>query len=488
MTPTVLRRFPGIPGILLVVAASGACASRTPEQQVVDAAASALGGKTRILAVKTIVVEGDGTIANLGQDMTMDSSSQQFVVSGYRRAVDVANFRARTEQTRTPNFVYFQGPAPQKQIFGVDGSVGYNVAADGKATRTSGVVARDRAVDSYHHPVMLVRTALAPDAKLANVHTSGTERTVDVTTTGGMTFTLAIDAATGLPTRVVSMEDNPNLGDVAIETTFADYESVGGLKLPRQLTTKTDRYATSTLHVTKQTVDGDAGDLSAPQAAASSPPAPVAPAPVVTVEQIAPRIWLLAGQSHHSVVAEFADHLMLIEAPQNDARTLAVIAKARSLQPAKPLTQVVNTHHHFDHSGGLRAAVSEGLTVITQKGNEAFVRDDVQRAHAINPDALARHPQSLKVVTVDEDMELKDAAMTVDLIHVTGNPHSDTLLMAYFPRERVLVEVDAYSPGAAVQPFAANLRDNISAHHMRVDRIVPLHGPVATYADLLQAK
>ena len=38
--------------------------------------------------------------------------------------------------------------------------------------------------------------------------------------------------------------------------------------------------------------------------------------------------WLLAGGSHHSALFEFSDHLMLIDAPQNDARTLAVIAKA----------------------------------------------------------------------------------------------------------------------------------------------------------------
>ena len=89
---------------------------------------------------------------------------------------------------------------------------------------------------------------------------------------------------------------------------------------------------------------------------------------------------------------------MLIEAPQNDTRTLAVIAKARELRPDKPLTHVVDTHHHFDHSGGIRAAVSEGLAVIDAQGERRVsTRKPIGRAHTIVPDALAKNPKPLKV-------------------------------------------------------------------------------------------
>jgi hypothetical protein len=226
-------------------------------------------------------------------------------------------------------------------------------------------VAKDRRAEIYHHPIKIVRAALDPEAKLENPRTAGNERVVDVTTSNGLKFTLATDAATNLPTRVVSMTDNTNLGDVAIETSFADYQDVAGLKLPKRLTTKTDKYQTAEIRVTRQAIDGATGDLTAPQAAASAPAFAAPPPATVTAEELAKGIWFLGGQSHHSVLVEFADHLTLIEAPQNDTRTLAVIAKAKSLRPEKPLTQVINTHHHFDHSGGIRAAVAEGLTVIT---------------------------------------------------------------------------------------------------------------------------
>jgi glyoxylase-like metal-dependent hydrolase (beta-lactamase superfamily II) len=174
----------------------------------------------------------------------------------------------------------------------------------------------------------------------------------------------------------------------------------------------------------------------------------------------------------------------LIEAPQHDIRTLAVIAKARSLRPDKRLTQVVTTHHHFDHSGGVRAAVSEGLAVVTHKGNAAFFQTVVSRAHAIAPDALARNAKPLTLVAVDDQLEMTDATRTMILYPLAGNGHSDTMLMAYLPKERLLVEADLFSPGSATQPYAANLVDAIKSRHLKVDRIVPLHGAVARFDEL----
>jgi glyoxylase-like metal-dependent hydrolase (beta-lactamase superfamily II) len=473
-------------GALLAAAALNACAATTPEQQVVNDAAAALGGRDRLLAVKTIVLEGIGSNGNLLQDMTPEASGQTFLVSDYRRSIDIAGGRAKIEQTRTPQFAYFQGMAPQRQVFGIDGDVGYNVAASGAATRVPNTTARDRRIELLHHPLTIVGAALDPAATLTHARTAGGERLVDVTVAGRSTCTLAIDAVTRLPTRVVSMADNANLGDVAVETRFADYQDVAGLKLPARLTMKTDNYGTASLQLTRQQVNVNTGSLAAPPAAASAAPIDGAPAPVVTVEEIAAGIWLLAGQSHNSVLVEFDDHLMLIEAPQSEARTLAVIAAARNLRPGKPLTQLVSTHFHADHTGGLRAAVSEGLTVVTHQGNAAFYADVAKRPHTLAPDALARSPKSLKVETVAEEREIADRGMIVDLYHLAGNPHADTLLMAYFPRQRVLVEADAFSPGFATQPYAANLLEAIANRRLKVDRVVPLHGGVTPLRDVVR--
>ena len=309
---------------------------------------------------------------------------------------------------------------------------------------------------------------------------------LDITTADGLVFTLAIDAATKLPSYVTSRLNHTNLRDVSHQTSFADYEDVNGLMLPTGLTESTDDYQIIDLRVTAQSVDGDVGDLAAPDAATSATPMSGPPPANVTAEEVADGVWFLAGQSHHSVLVELSDHLMLIEAP-NEVRTLAVIAKARELVPDKPLTHLVNTHHHFDHSGGIRAAVSEGLVIITHASNASFYRELAERTSTIAPDALAQNPQSLTLETVDDEMTHEDDSMTVELYHIAGNPHAGSLLMAYLPRQRLLVEADAFSTGRNFQPFVANLLENVERRNLRVDRILPVHGGVVAYDELVSA-
>jgi glyoxylase-like metal-dependent hydrolase (beta-lactamase superfamily II) len=468
---------------LVAAALMISCGPRTPEQQFVEAAATALGGRDRVSAITTVVMEGQATAGNLGQDMTWEATGQQFNLSEYRRSVDALGRRARTEQTRTPAFLYFQGPQPVRQVSGVDDDIAYAVGAKGNATRASAAAARDRRLEVYHHPLTIVRAMLEPSTTIANLRDEGDGRAADVTI-GDATLVLEVDGR-GLPTAVSSQTTHPNLGDVTIETRFSDYQSVDGLNAPMRLTTLTDRHTTGEIRLTRYTFGGPA-DLAAPPDAAATQPSPP-PAPRVDATDVAKGIWWLAGQTHHSALVEFADHLMLIEAPQSEARTLAVIAKARELVPGKPLTQLVTSHHHFDHTAGMRAAIAEGMTIITHKANAAFVEEIARRPFTRQPDSLQKNPKAVDVRTVDDALTLEDAAMTVELYPISGNPHGDTLLMAYLPRERVLVEADAFSPGGTYHPYAQNLIENIQKRKLRVDRVVPLHGTIMSFADVVKA-
>ena len=471
--------MPRLAAVALLAVGAAACTQRTPEQQLVVDAAEALGGRARIDAVAVLTMEGTGTQYNLGQDMRPGLAGQTFTVSAFKREIDLAAPRLRTTQTRTPNFAYFQGPQAQTQVQGVDGEVAYNVGANGTPARGSAAAAADRRTERFHHPLVLLRVALAPTATLSAVRSEGAERVVDVTTDAGP-ITLAV-GSDGRPTRIQSPGSHINLGDVVISTTFADYADAGGLQLPTRVATKVDDFTTGTYQVKNTTAAS--GAVEAP-AEAKSAALPAAPAVNITVEEVAPGVWFLAGQSHHSAVIAFKDRLVMVEAPQSEARLLAAIARARELRPGTPLTHLVMSHHHFDHSTGLRAAIAEGLTIVTHAGNDAFVPAMAARPFTRTPDALAKTPKPVTVETVTDTRTITDGARSLVLYHVADNPHSDTMLMAYLPAERLLIEADAFSPGGTYHPYAANLLGHVQRLKLRVNRIIPLHGTIEPFSAL----
>jgi glyoxylase-like metal-dependent hydrolase (beta-lactamase superfamily II) len=241
---------------------------------------------------------------------------------------------------------------------------------------------------------------------------------------------------------------------------------------------------TAEFTATNQTVDGDASSTAAPAALASGA-APAAPVPMVVVEPMAKGLWFLGGGTHNSLLIEFKDHTTLIEVPQSDARGLAVIAKARELVPDKPLTEVITTHHHFDHTGGVRAAIFKGLRVITRPETAAMLQEVSKRPHTLVPDALAKDPKPLMVEAVSADRVMTDGTMTVNL-YLFADEHAQNMLYAYFPKERILWESDIYNQGFAVHPYAAGLMAELKKRNLKVDRIAPGHGKLATWAQFVK--
>ncbi|MCI0432075.1 MAG: MBL fold metallo-hydrolase [Gemmatimonadetes bacterium] len=463
-----------------------ACADANDPASILGRTADALGGRDRVRAVRTLVLEGTGENYNLGQNPLPDAELPMFQVNEFRRTIDLENGRWRQDQVRTPTFMTGI-TASQRQIIALDGDVAFNVAASGTETRAADAVATSRRQELLFHPIGFLNAALAPGAVLRYEARDSAHDVVHLDA-GGASQAMVIDRTTRLPVAIVASTAQANLGDVVIETRFADWAETGGLQLPMRITSLTDRWVTSDLRLTAATVDVEVAQLAASDAVRTA--AAPAPAVNVAIEDIAPGVWLLAGQSHHSVVIEFADHLMVVEAPQNEARTLAVIAQARELRPDKPVRWLVSTHHHFDHSGGIRAAMAEGITIVAHAASEAFYREIASRPRTVEPDALARAPRDPQIEPVDRLRVFQDASRTVEVHTIEGSPHAGTLLMVYLPAERVLIEADVYSPPApdAVNPapavFAPNLLENVRRLNLRVERIAPIHGRVVPMAML----
>jgi glyoxylase-like metal-dependent hydrolase (beta-lactamase superfamily II) len=461
-------------------------ATRAP---TLDDVLRAMGGRDRVLDVRTLVLEGRGENYNLGQNRTPDADLPVFEVTEYRRVYDFPNRRWRQEQLRAPRFPA-GNPTPQRQRIALDDGVAFNVLPDGRAQRVGATAFVERVNELLFHPVGLLQQAVAAEAQVVTLTTP--QGPLFRINTRNNEVDLFVDPATRLPLMVLKYVHHPMLGDVLIETEFDDWREVDGLKLPMRIVQRIDgRWPLSDITLTSARVNADAGDLAAPaDVRAAQPPTPTV---TVTVDTIAPGVWYLAGQSHHSVAIEMPDHLLLVEAPQNEARTLAVIARTRALRPGKPVRAVVNTHHHFDHSGGVRTAIAEGLTVITHSANAAFFRELARRRFQIVEDTLSRAPRAARVEAVATRRVLGDSTRRVELHHIRGSEHAATLVMVYLPAERLLIEADVYSPPAAnaTNPppaiFAPNLVQNIDRLGLQVDRVVPIHGRVVPMADLRAA-
>ena len=178
----------------------------------------------------------------------------------------------------------------------------------------------------------------------------------------------------------------------------------------------------------------------------------------------------------------------------DDARTQAVIDAVKPLAPGKPIRYAINSHQHFDHSGGVRAAVAEGAIIVTQAANVPYFERVLAQPNSVRPDRLAQSGKAPRLQAVADKATMTDATRTIELHRIAGSVHSDSFLMVYLLKEKLMIEADAFTPGPPnARPPAVpnandlNLIDNIERLGLVVERILPLHGRVVPVADLYTA-
>jgi glyoxylase-like metal-dependent hydrolase (beta-lactamase superfamily II) len=414
-------------------------------------------------------------------------------VSAYTASIDYAAPAARVQMTRKqvvePNRLR-PAPVEQKPDQYINGATAWNLAAPAGAPPGTAPVptpqpatVEERTMEIYSTPHGFVKGALANNATSTESN-GGSEVTFTV---NNHKFVGTINAQSQLE-KVQAWIDNPVLGDMLVETTFADYKDIGGVHFPGTIKRVQGGYP-----VLELTVSSAKANAVAPIAVPEEAKAPAAPIQV-TSEQLAPGVFYLKGGTHHSVAIDQADHIVVIEGPLTEARSLAVIAKAKEVIPNKPIKYLINSHAHFDHSGGLRPWVDEGATIVTHEMNKAYYEKAWAAPRTLNPDRLSQSKKAATFETFSDKHVITDGKRAIEIYPIAGSGHNDAFAMVYLPKEGILVEADAYTPAAAgapaptaANPFSVNLYDNIQKLKLNVKQIAALHGPRVTTMDDLKA-
>jgi len=307
--------------------------------------------------------------------------------------------------------------------------------------------------------------------------------------------------------RIHTRVADPVLGDLNYEHEFTNdsYIDLGnGMKFPTVWHSHVgwdDNYQAQNFNAGHNGFGGTFKDVRAN--ACGAPPAVAeavrrAEAPErVTADRLADGVYLLGGSSHNSVAVEFADFVAIVEAPLDEARSLAVIEEVVRLFPEKPIRYLVNTHQHHDHIGGLRTYMHLGATIITHWKNYPFYTRDVLNyaPRTLQPDFLSWSPptelaEGYFYEQVTENYVLSDGARTMHLHYVQPLRHADGMLMAYLPREKLLIEADLFDthepPPSAATPSNTSLYNVVQRLKLDVSRIVPIHGRPAAWAEFLK--
>lgn len=470
--------------VVLTIAAFALAGCSRSAKDVADDVGKAIG------TPKSIQYSGSGFIYAIGQSYQPGDRYSKFNLKSYSRAIDYDKNASREEDVRTQ----FENPprgGGQQPVIGerrgvafVSGEAAWNPGPNGAVPATQAVDERQIQIAVTPHGFAKAAAAAA-DATIESKTEDGKQMTVITFPFHGKFKVSGFVDDQNMVSKVQTWLPHPVLGDMLVETTYADYKDYNGVKFPTKITQSQGGFPTLELAVSEVRPNA-AANIEVPAGVAGAPPAAVK----VESQKLADGVWFIGGGTHNSAVIEFKDHVFIVEGPLDDERASAVIAEAKKLVPNKPIKYALNTHHHFDHSGGLRAFVAEDVTIITHEMNKPYYEKTLAMPRTLKPDSASKAPKEPKFQTVTDKYEITDGTRTVQLYNVK-NTHNPGMVVAYLPKEKILIEPDLFTPlppkaplPAVVSPFTVELNDSLKAMKLDVRQIAPLHGRPVPMAEM----
>jgi glyoxylase-like metal-dependent hydrolase (beta-lactamase superfamily II) len=460
--------------VTLIVLLFASTAFAQDARTVIDNASKAMG------SLKTVEYSGSGFDFAIGQNANPNLPWPKFIDKTYKRVMNFDTPAFRMDRVR------MQGENPphgggQQPIYGEQNQnqtvvVGVN---------TPWV----QQLEIWMMPQGFLQAAAKSNATVATKTIGGKKYNVVTFTGQNKAKVNGYINDQNMVERVETWIDNPVLGDMLFDSAYSGYKDFNGVKFPTKIVQKQGDYPILDLTIT---------DVK-PNAAVSiqAPPAQNPATAIATSEKLGDGVFLILG-GYAAVAVDFKDYIVVIEGPQSEERANAIIAETKKVIPNKPIRYVVNTHAHYDHSSGVRAFMAEGATIVTHEVNKPFLEKVASMPHTLTPDRQQTAKKKPTFETMTEKKVMTDGNHVIELYHMTNIGHHDGLIMAYLPKEKVLVEADAYNPAAQPNatppsppsPYTLALVSNIERLKLDVNRIIPIHYPAdnraVTRAELLK--
>jgi len=449
---------------MAVIALLCIAASAQDAKTAIANASKAMGADN----LKTIQYSGSGTESSFGQAYDTRSGWPGFEVKTY---------------TRTINF-----DAPAWQIQRVNGEQPPDRRGGGGAGAANQVVIVNantgwgQLADYYSTPFGFLRAAAAANATVKSQTVGGKKYNVVSFTAPSKARVNGYINDQNMVEKVETWVDTPLTGDTLLQTTYTNYKDFNGVKFPAKIVQKQGDWAILDLNVA-DVKPNVAANIQAPQGRGRGGEGGGGGGPQATSSlKLGEGVYAIAP-AYASLAVEFKDFIVLFEAPQSEERTSAIINEAKKVIPNKPIRYVVNSHWHIDHSGGLRAAVAEGATIITHEMYKPWLEKALNTPHTLSPDKEEQAKKKVKIETMTEKKVITDGNQTLELYHQQGNMHTAGMIFGYLPKAKVLVQADGFNPPAqagaqgAISRHAPNLMDNIQRLKLNVDTVVAIHYP-----------
>src|SRR6202165_5947220 len=503
--------FPAILFVaLFTLGARTASAQAGDALKGVEAAAKAMGTTN----LKSIQFTGDGFVARVGEQYNLTDGWPQVEVADYTRTIDfdAKYMRLDYNQKQGSNPSNGNPPVPEAHVTNIlSGNFAWDMKGDTPVPLTrmylDGIPYADlRQLEMVLTPHGFIKAALAATDAVAITQPIVGPSDFGLSAFGQWVTIVSFSYGKYRVNGTINDKNlveltgtwiaNPVYGDMTYEMRYTQYKDYNGVMFPglihvhqgdRRINPGENYLQVSIKHVQPNVV---VNKIPVPEVVRTAKLDPVK----VDTQKLADHVWLLGGGPLNSVLVEFKDFVAVVEAPQNEARSLAVMEEVHKLVPGKMIRYVVNTNHHMAYAGGLRTYFSQGTTVVTHQLNRDYYVEILfspfprtvapDRMTTFNPMyMISRRPPPIetvggttmigKYVVSDDERQMQiwhvqDMAYEVGETYLKipgpslarGN-HSADMLMAYLPKEKILINADLYvppEPSAKPTPPTAGMR------------------------------